>query len=426
MVIWTRIGGAEHDDHRVDWEISTADDGALVSRGSATTGTARAHTLQVDVDGLEPATDYSYTFTSRGESIAGRTRTLPRRAEQFRFVVACCSRWGWPGFERYADIVSERPAVVLHLGDSIYEIGEVPPSGEPTDPPWACHTIDDYRRRYRQHRSHPALQRFHANVPVIAIWDDHEVVDNAPDDDNAARRSAGQRAWREFMPMRQQRDDASVDRSMSIDGLLDLAIVDARFSGRRPNDIDGPGGAGSGAGHLLDTEQWRLLEEFADESTAPWFVVANQVQVGPMTLAARPAVAWPPWRRIVNPDQWDGYPHDRDRLYDVMRSVPGRSVILSGDLHSGWSRTLSDVGHQVAHEFTSPSISGTTYARLVRQQLPIPPRLLTAWLRTINRGIGHLDLVRHGYLVCDVTPQRFTTTFVTNDGARHEISLSTA
>ncbi|MEJ7801199.1 MAG: alkaline phosphatase D family protein, partial [Ilumatobacter sp.] len=137
----------------------------------------------------------------RGDRL-GRTRTLPRRADQLRFVVACCSRRGWPGFDRYSDIADERPDFVLHLGDSIYEIGEVPPSGEPTDPPWACHSLDDYRRRHRQHRSHPALQRLLASVPLIAIWDDHEVVDNAPDRATADRRRAGQQAWREFMPMR--------------------------------------------------------------------------------------------------------------------------------------------------------------------------------------------------------------------------------
>lgn len=408
----------------MDWEVRTVDDGSIVHHGTAITSARRDHTVQIRVDGLEPGTDHTYSFTVGLESVAGRTRTLPRQADKLRFAVVCCSRWGWPGFDRYSNVVTERPEFVLHLGDSIYEIGEVPPSGEPTDPPWACHSLDDYRRRHRQHRSHPAVQRFHASVPVIAVWDDHEVVDDAPQRATADRRRAGQQAWREFMPMCQENDDASIDRFVSVGGLLDLALVDARFSGRRPSDSDGPGEEGSGAGHLLDPDQWRSLTDFARVSFAPWFVVANQVQVGPMTLAARPAVAWPPWRRIVNPDQWDGYPDDRNRLYETVLSASGRAVVLSGDLHSGWSRALQHRGRDIAHEFTSPSISGSTFAGSVRRQLPIPVSLLTAWLRMINRGIDHLDLGRHGYLVCDVTPEHFTTTFVTHDGDRHAISLS--
>ncbi len=424
VAIWTRIGGPGDQDRSVDWDVRTNGAHQVVRSGTVIATADRDHTVEIDVDGLEPGTVYTYSFTAAGETVSGRTRTLPRRADQLRFVVACCSRWGWPGFDRYSDIADERPDFVLHLGDSIYEIGEVPPSGEPTDPPWACHSLDDYRRRHRQHRSHPALQRLLASVPLIAIWDDHEVVDNAPDGATADRRRAGQQAWREFMPMRREHDDASIDRFVSIGGILDLALVDARFSGRRSNETDGPGDEGSGAGHLLDEAQWRSLVDFARSSTAPWFVVANQVQVGPMILAARPAVAWPLWRRIVNPDQWDGYPNERTRLFETMRDASGRAIALSGDLHSGWSRTLTHGGRAVAHEFTSPSISGASYASSVRRKLPIPPRLLTAWLTTINRGIDHLDLVRHGYLVCDVTPKHFITTFVMHDGDRHEIALS--
>ncbi|MEO6652816.1 MAG: alkaline phosphatase D family protein [Ilumatobacteraceae bacterium] len=423
VVIWTRVAAQDVAVDSVEWVVRANDD-RIVAGGTAAIADTDDRTVQLDVDGLEPGTDYTYHFTAAGETVSGRTRTLPRHADQVRFVVACCSRWGWPGFDRCSDIAAERPDFVLHLGDSIYEIGEVPPSGEPTDPPWACHTLDDYRRRHRQHRSHPALQRLLGSVPLIAIWDDHEVVDNAPDGATASRRHAGQQAWREYTPMRQEQSAASIDRFVSIGGILDLALVDARFSGRESNASDGPGDAGSGGGHLLDDVQWGSLTDFADNATAPWFVVANQVQVGPMTLLTRPAIAWPPWRRIVNPDQWDGYPNERARLYETVGLAAGRAVVLSGDLHSGWSRTLTHDGHTVAHEFTSPSISGESFATSVRRQLPLPAKPLAAWLRTINRGIDHLDLMRHGYLVCDVTREQFTTTFVTHDGGRHTISLS--
>lgn len=424
VVLWTRIHGAGTAHRTVHWSLARAG-GTPVRSGTVDARASGDHTVRVVVDGLEPGSDYEYEFTCGAATVRGRTRTLPDAAERFRFAVGCCSRWGWPGFELFDAIAAEQPDLLLHLGDSIYEIGELPPSGVSTDPPWECSSLEDYRRRYRQHRSHPSLRRLLAEVPMNVVWDDHEVVDNAPDPGEAERRRDGQQAWMEWMPTRRTSDADGLHRRWMIGGLIDLLLVDSRLAGRRPNEIDGPGDDDSAPGSLLAEEQWRLLEGAAATSDAPWFVVANQVQVGPMTLAARPALQWPPWKRVVNPDQWDGYEADRERLYGLLRAAAGRSVVLSGDLHSGWSRTLSDDVGTVAHEFTSPSISGVTYAQAVRDvtHLPVPSDAVQRWLHRLNPGIEHLDLVRHGYLVCDVTPTRFVTTFVTVDGERHEISL---
>lgn len=421
VVLWTRIHGAEG--HvAVDWSI-TPTGGGTTRSGTVVACPTGDHTVHAFVDGLDPATAYGFRFVCRGVAAEGRTRTLPQTAERFRFAVACCSRWGWPGFELFDAIASEHPDFLLHLGDSIYEIGELPPSGVSTDPPWDCRSLDDYRRRYRQHRSKTSLRRLLAEVPMNVVWDDHEVVDNAPDPGETERRRAGQQAWMEWMPTRRSGEDDGLHRHWRIDGLLDMVLVDSRLAGRQPNDIDGPGDEDGAPGSLLDEDQWRMMETAVDTSDAPWFVVANQVQVGPMRLGARPALRWPPWRRVVNPDQWDGFQGDRERLYGLLRSATGRQVVLSGDLHSGWSRTLSDGDGAVAHEFTSPSISGSTYAAAVREHLPMPTSLLARWLRWLNPGIDHLDLDRHGYLVFDVTSTDFVTTFVTDDGARHEITL---
>lgn len=421
-MLWTRVHGAGAEPVPVDWSIAPAD-GPVTQSGTTVATPARDHTVRVLVEGLDPATSYDFRFVCRNVSAGGRTRTLPRAAGHFRFVVACCSRWGWPGFELFDAIADERPDLLLHLGDAIYEIGEVPPSGVATDPPWDCRSLDDYRRRYRQHHSEASLRRLLAEVPMNVVWDDHEVVDNAPDPGEAERRRAGQQAWMEWMPTRRTGDHDGLHRHWRIDGLLDMVLLDSRLAGRQPNEVDGPGDEDAAPGPLLDEDQWQMLESASETSDAPWFVVANQVQVGPMTLAARPARGWPPWRRIVNPDQWDGFEADRTRLYDVFRRASGRQIVLSGDLHSAWSRTLSNDDGPVAHEFTSPSISGVTYAAAVREHLPVPTSLLTRWLRWLNPGIDHLDLDRHGYLVCDVTPAEFVTTIVTADGARHDVTL---
>ena len=427
VVLWTRVDGAGASDVHVDWHLRTRDlhdpDRAITRSGTAVARSGADHTVHVDVDGLIPGTAYEYGFTCGDQSISGTTRTLPEAAGRFRLAVACCSRWGWPGHELFDAIAAEEPDLLLHLGDSIYEVGEIPPAGGSTDPPWDCHTLNDYRRRYRQHRSDPRLRRLLAAVPVLAVWDDHEVVDNGPDPGASERRRVGRQAWAEWMPSRRTDEARPLDRYHTIGGLLDLAVVDSRFAGRAPATVDGPGDEDDAPGSILGARQWERVERFAASAEAPWFVFANQVQVGPMTLAARPALVWPPWERVVNPDQWDGYVADRDRLYRLLRTVPGRPVVVSGDLHSAWARTLADEGVPVTTEFTVPSISGLTYAAAVREKLPIPTRLLRWWLTRLNHGIDHLDLDTHGFVVCDVTPDRFETTFVMVDGKRHTVVL---
>lgn len=423
VVLWTRVvvdssNQVAGSDTAVEWQIR-GDDGDTTRSGVATARADDDHCVHVEVTDLPPGTWCTYEFRCGGDRITGRTRTLPERADHLRVAIACCSRWGWPGIDLYAAIVDERPDLLIHLGDSIYEIGETPTGGTTTDPPWDCHSLADYRRRHRQHRGRASLQHLLANVPALMVWDDHEVVDNAPEPGGAERRRAGQRAWSEWMPMRRPDEYGPLDRTVSIEGLVDLALVDSRFAGRTPADTDGPATEPDSI-ELLDEQQWRRLESTASGSNAPWLVVANQVQIGPMTLAARPAIHWPPWRRIFNPDQWDGFPEARDRLYRALGTASGRPVVLSGDLHSSWSRSLRRDRHEVAHEFTCPSISGTPYATAVRERahLPVPTAALEAWLRLLNRGIDHLDLDRHGFMLCDITPDAFTSTFVMADGDR--------
>lgn len=415
MVLWTRATDPAGAAVEVTWSV-WSENGQLVDRGRVTATSERDHTCHVVVAGLAPGTGYHFVFEAQGDRVVGRTRTLPADGDSFRFVVACCSRWGWQGFDAHASVLAESPDLVVHLGDYIYEVGERPAHGPETDPPHDCVSVDDYRRRYRQHRGHLGLQQLHAEVPFLAIWDDHEVTDNAPDDPDGARRRAGQQAWREWMPTRSTGDRPDLDRTIRIDGLLDLVLVDARFGGRPQVDTDGPTTSRPDT-ELLSAPQWRRLEQ-SSASPNPWFVVANQVQVCPLTLGWAPALRLPPWRRIVNPDQWDGFPTERRRLVDVLDRAAGTCVLLSGDLHAGWARTLLDGERTVAHEFTAPSMSGTTFSEAVRTRTGMPSWLVERLVRRLNPGIDHVDLRRHGFLVVDVTPDEFAVAFVHHDGSR--------
>jgi hypothetical protein len=102
----------------------------------------------------------------------------------------------------------------------------------------------------------------------------------------------------------------------------------------------------------------------------------------------------------------------------------GRSTVQipvtheSGDLHAGWARWLGDGDGTVAHEFTAPSMSGTTFAEAVRGETGLPAWIVDRLIRRLNPGIDHVDLRRHGFLVVDVTRDDLTATFVHHDGTR--------
>jgi alkaline phosphatase D len=406
VLLWTRVDPASE----VQWELRGDD---VERSGTVIADPDADATVRLVVTGLPAGRTFTYAFSVDGERVEGVTATVPERADRFRIGVVCCARWGWNDFDAYRRLADAKPDLVLHLGDYIYEIGEDPPCGPRTEPPHDARTLADYRTRFAQHRAHPAVLALHAAAPMIALWDDHEVADNAPTRNDPAsreRRAAGLRAWREWMPIAVGPAEEPLDRTLSVGGLFDLTVIDARFTGREPGDTSGPSTPDDDR-TLLSDAQWETLEERARDASAPWHLIANQVQVGPTRLAYVPSLRPPFVRPLVNPDQWDGFPQERARLFDLLRRGSATPLLLSGDLHSAWSRRL-DVGH----ELTCPSVAGETYADAFRSRTHLPPWVLRTAIRTLNRGIDLLRLDGHGCLLLDVRPDVIAATFSFDDG----------
>ena len=134
----------------------------------------------MSVEGLSPATSYWYRFEAGGErSPVGRTRTLPDHdVTAFRIATVCCADYAVAPLSVYRAVAEREVDLVLHLGDYIYE-KEGSRGGRRHDPPHEATTLDDYRRRIAQVRSDPDAQALHLRHPVITIWDDHDLADNA-------------------------------------------------------------------------------------------------------------------------------------------------------------------------------------------------------------------------------------------------------
>jgi alkaline phosphatase D len=420
VILWTRISPLlPVDTTEVTWEMAaepTFD--VVLASGVTSTSADRDHTVKVDARGLEPARTYYYRFRAQEQtSPVGRTRTAPAGATaRARFGVASCSSYAQGYFHAYRALAGRADLdAVIHLGDYIYESGPGQYGGErPIEPPREATTLADYRTRHAQYKRDPDLQEVHRQHPFICVWDDHESADNGwrdgarnhqPGEGNwADRKTAAQQAYAEWMPIRDQADRGRIWRKLAWGDLADIVLLDTRMWARTTSNstLLGPPPAEDPAASLLGDDQAGWLEEQIRTSTARWKLIGQQVMVANLNLAPN---------MIVNLDQWHGYPASRRRFLDFLRtSGAGNVVVLTGDLHSSWANELVvdptdpaqyDPGTgrgALAVEFVAPGITSPG----------LPPSFLglVDTARPYNPHLRWFDLLKQGYLVLDVVPER--------------------
>lgn len=326
VMLWTRVlpsNGATSTS--VTWEIaSDAAFSTIVNKGETKTDAARDYTVKVDASGLTAGTAYYYRFkVDTAVSAVGKTRTLPQATPtEVKLAVFSCANYPAGFFHVYAEAAKRDDLfAALHLGDYIYEYGagadqyasaDAAKLGRVSVPANELLTITDYRQRYAQYRNDPDLQALHAKLPFICIWDDHEVANDAWKDgaenhttategDFGLRRAAAVKAWREWLPVREQ-DAANpllIYRSFDFGTLLSLHMLDTRLVGRDKqldyaNYIDPTTGAFDASTfaanmadptrQLMGAEQTAWLQGQLAASTATWQVLGQQILMGKMYL----------------------------------------------------------------------------------------------------------------------------------------------
>ncbi|NRQ38851.1 alkaline phosphatase [Nonomuraea sp. NN258] len=356
IVLWTRLapqpladdglGGMPPVAVPVRWEI--AEDDAMrrvVRKGTATARPELAHAVHVEVHGLRPGREYWYRFAVGNEtSRIARTKTAPAAhwATEVSYAFASCQQWEAGFFTAYQDLAAQDVDLIGHLGDYIYEYGIGATGGQRKTPLSAAHgaavqTLSQYRLRYALYGTDPDLQAARAVAPWFVSVDDHDVEDNwgadrsptgATAENFLRRRAAAFRAYFENQPVRPSSlptgPDMSLFQTIPYGRLATFYVLDERQF-RSPANITArldPNRT------MLGQDQLDWLLRGMGRSRSSWNILANQVMMFQLDRLTDPGL------QQLNPDTWDGYAAERDRLWaGITERRVANPVVITGDAH---------------------------------------------------------------------------------------------
>lgn len=310
-VVWTR---SDRDARLlVSWPRRDAAAAHVTEVVGAHATAASDFTAKARLEGLPADARVAYELElvsasgARSERVRGTFRTPPRADDRHpRDVV-----FAWSGdvngqgfgigkgadMPAYAALRDAAPDLFLHLGDAIYaddpieRIVRLPDGGT-----WendvltaakahVAETLDDFRGAFLYPRHSKLFREAAAEVPVVHVWDDHEVHDNwwpgmILDDERYTERAIdvlavrARRAMYEHVPTVR---DASLPmwRSLRMGVHVEVFLVDGR-SQRTPNQPE------PAKESFFGDAQVAWLTEAISRSTATWKVVASDM---PISLA---------------------------------------------------------------------------------------------------------------------------------------------
>ncbi|GAA6063691.1 hypothetical protein JCM10212_000270, partial [Sporobolomyces blumeae] len=257
------------------------------------------------------------------------------QATHYTFASSSCVKPGFPytgphnkrsvkgaaSFLRIAEKVGVR--FMVFLGDFIY-----------ADVPWyAGATLEQYNKRYRQIFASPEMKKMVEKIPMVAIYDDHEIVNDFDGNVTDARFAPANSAYQTY---------------------LGHANPDPRTPGVNYYDFR----VGDSAFFVLDTRAYRTSNAHADdedktmlgeaqrEAFLNWAHEVNQTVTWKFVVSSVPIMSL--WNHAD--DTWASFTTERDLLMDVLQYVPN-VIVLSGDRHEFASAGIRD---SVTEFSTSP------------------------------------------------------------------------
>ncbi len=419
VIIWTRVTPDTNQINPISVSWIIAEDTTMLNpanSGVVITDMNSDFTVKIDAMGLQPNTFYFYQFKANGyKSVIGRTKTAPvGDVDSLRFAIVSCANFESGFFNAYKSLTERNDFdAIIGLGDYIYEYESGgydanSAANRTCVPTNEIVALMDYRARYSSYRLDDDLRNLHQQFPYIIIWDDHEFSNNAWKDSAknhqpneglwCLRKQYAKQAFFEWLPIRliDTLNPYEVFRDIRFGNLAEFIMLDTRIHGRDEQSGTTGSVVNDSARQLLGTDQFTWLGNRLDSSTAQWNILAQQVMMAPLKVLGVP----------VNGDQWDGYPAERNRLFNhILSNNNNNIVVLTGDIHSSWANDLPSNSYNsstgagsVGIEFVVPSVNALAGA----EHVPLGASAMKAQ----NPHIKYAELTKHGYVILDINKNR--------------------
>lgn len=203
------------------------------------------------------------------------------------------------GMKTYDSITKLRPHFFVHSGDTIYADNPMEPEMKLDDGTvWknlmvpekakVAETLDEFRGNHRYNMLDKNVLEFNSRIPVVAQWDDHEVLNNwyweksLQDDkryvvkDMRKLVKAARQAFFEYLPISPASN--TIYRHIPYGPLLDVFIIDLR-SFRGPNSFNRQTSQ-SWQTDYLGSEQLNWLKRALLNSRGLWKVICSDMPLG--------------------------------------------------------------------------------------------------------------------------------------------------
>ncbi len=346
-------------------------DGRRIAEADGKTRADQDYTGVIQVEGLQPATRYSYDVVLNSRSALQSSlpsfETFPSKAKPARFRVGFGGGAGFtPAYERMWNTILERdPRAFLFLGDNVYvDLPEMPGA------------FHDYSYYCRQSR--PEFRKLIGTTATYAIWDDHDcAIDDVwmgPYVDKPAWKKP---TWDLFR--RNWNNPGYGDKkwpgcwfSCSLAD-VDFIMLDCRFY--RTNPFQAPR-------TMLGPVQKAWLLEQLKQSRATFKIIVSSV---PWASGAKPGAK----------DTWDGFPEEREEIFSFIEKqrIEG-AILLSADRHRSDAWRIDRQGGYPLYEFMSSRLTNIHTHELMPGAL-----------------FGYNEKCSFGLLSFDTTPSHPAVTF---------------
>jgi alkaline phosphatase D len=297
-----------------------------------------------------------------------------------RIAFGSCAKH-WQHQSIWEKVIATKPDLYLSLGDAIY-------SDTDGKTAWSV-TEKQLQGEWNRLADKPEFQQFHAQVPIMATWDNHDYGTHNGGADFELK-EVSKRIFLDFFgePAESERRRRAGIYDAKVFGpkgrRVQIILLDSRtFRGpfkRDPRSKDERAKIGKVGGYLpndddkipiLGDAQWAWLEQQL-RNPAEIRLVCSGTQIIPDQKGM---------------DEWGCFPHERQRLFDLIQTTKGNGVILlSGNVHFAEISRVATKSYPLL-DFTSSGLThiNESYAKAVNEYRVEGP------LAELNFGFIEID-----------------------------------